>query len=139
LEVISPSTVKTLMAISSASMALCLGLITICESTALGYLILAGTGVGWSTTMVVPWYIVSTSTAGLPNPGVYNGLFNSSQCFPEIIISIVGAIILPLTDSNYRILFALGSVASLFNIYLTTRLIVPVVEHGDYDPVPGPR
>lgn len=53
-------------------------------------------------------YIVQLACAGAPNAGVYNGIFNSSQCFPEILIAVLGSVLLPLSDNDYGVLFMVG-------------------------------
>ena len=121
---IAPERVQSLVLFSSTVLATALLLFVLVDTVALGSLVIVCCGVAWATTSCVPWYIVSTACAGQRNVGTYTGFFNSSQCFPEIVISLIGAVLLPLTDDDYGCLFVVGSMAAAANLYFATQLIV---------------
>jgi len=51
-------------------------------------------GIPWASTITIPWAILSRSLrAHVPERmGMYSTLFNASQCFPEILVSIVAEV-----------------------------------------------
>eukprot|EP00656_Telonema_subtile_P018345 TRINITY_DN19902_c0_g1_i1.p1 TRINITY_DN19902_c0_g1~~TRINITY_DN19902_c0_g1_i1.p1 ORF type:complete len:296 (+),score=69.43 TRINITY_DN19902_c0_g1_i1:84-971(+) len=89
--------------------------------------IFAVLGIPWATTTSVPWYIVGRACEGLPNAGMYNGVFNMSQCFPEMTISLVGLALFGVGGSD-RTLFAVGGAGVLCAVGLLPFLVVPTEE-----------
>jgi len=80
--------------------------------------LLAMTGVPWATTMTVPWALMGAAVAhaaaadGAPaSAGVYATLFNLSQCFPEVAVSLVSAQLVRGGASQGQVLGAAGAVA----------------------------
>lgn len=80
--------------------------------------LLAATGIPWATTMTVPWALMgaavarSAAAAGEPaEAGVYATLFNLSQCFPEVAVSLVSALLVRGGASQGQVLGAAGVVA----------------------------
>lgn len=124
-----PEGVKPLIMLSSTVLGIELLLAAFfVDSVIVGYLVFIPIGIAWASTTVIPWYVVSCASAGLPDAGIYSGLFNSSQCLPEIVVAIISAVVLPLSGSNYRILLGLGGAASLTNLYFAQSLLVPDVD-----------
>jgi len=85
--------IKKLLLFSDAVLALCLFVLAFQTSPSRWptTAIFALLGIPWATTTSVLWYIVGRACKGMPNAGLYNGLFNMSQCFPEMTISLVSA------------------------------------------------
>ncbi|OSX76126.1 hypothetical protein BU14_0205s0001 [Porphyra umbilicalis] len=80
--------------------------------------LLAITGVPWATTMTVPWALMGAAVThaaaadGAPaSAGVYATLFNLSQCFPEVAVSLVSAQLVRGGASQGQVLGAAGAVA----------------------------
>ena len=69
-------------------------------------------------------YIVGRACKGMPNAGLYNGLFNMSQCFPEIAISLVGLVLFGL-GGNDKTLFLVGAVGAVSACCLVPWIVEP--------------
>lgn len=52
---------------------------------------ISSTGFAWAVTMTVPWSLMSEAVAKMAphHAGIYSTMFNLSQCFPEILLSLV--------------------------------------------------
>lgn len=78
-------------------------------------ILLAITGVPWAVTMALPWSLMGkgVSRRAPGKEGVYFTLFNLSQCFPEVVVSVVSPAILNFAHSQAAVLGAGGAVALL--------------------------
>merc|ERR1711967_195964 len=116
--------VKSLLYVSDGVLAACLLCLSLLQdpSRLTTTLIFAVIGIPWATTTSVLWYVVGRACEGLPNAGLYNGLFNMSQCFPEITISLAGLIIFSVGGTDKTLLLVGGAGAALAGM-LTTFVI----------------
>eukprot|EP00871_Galdieria_phlegrea_P002711 jgi/Galph1/3440/GphlegSOOS_G2078.1 len=71
-------------------------------------------GIPWSTTMTLPWAIMSrTIRQHIPDKiGMYSTIFNLSQCFPEILVSITAERIMKETNQQSLVL-TMGGILAL--------------------------
>lgn len=97
--------------------------------------LLAATGIPWATTMTVPWALMgaavarSAAASGEPaEAGVYATLFNLSQCFPEVAVSIVSAVLVRAGASQGQVLGAAGVVALAGAVAIVA---CPLVRRGE--------
>uniref|UniRef100_A0A7S3ABJ4 Major facilitator superfamily (MFS) profile domain-containing protein n=2 Tax=Rhodosorus marinus TaxID=101924 RepID=A0A7S3ABJ4_9RHOD len=88
-------------------------------------------GICWANSMAVPWAIVGEIT-GKNAPelaGMYITIFNSSQAFPEVLVSIVAQWIVRATGSQTIVLVMGGGVATLGALVLCIAQIdLPVMD-----------
>eukprot|EP00656_Telonema_subtile_P026509 TRINITY_DN28487_c0_g1_i1.p1 TRINITY_DN28487_c0_g1~~TRINITY_DN28487_c0_g1_i1.p1 ORF type:complete len:377 (-),score=107.06 TRINITY_DN28487_c0_g1_i1:47-1177(-) len=82
-------------------------------------------GVSWGLTTIVPWYAFSVMVGGMRNRGTVTGIFNWSQCFPEILVSVLGALLLQLTGGDIRAVLVLGGVGCAVGLLCTSMLTEP--------------
>lgn len=75
-------------------------------------LVFGSTGVAWAVTMTVPWSLMGEGVARFApqKAGVYYTMFNLSQCFPEVVVSIAAAEILRIFGKQSSVL-AVGGIA----------------------------
>lgn len=83
--------------------------------------VLASTGFSWAITMTVPWSLMSEAVAkkAPEKAGIYSTMFNLSQCFPEIVVSLVAEEVLRLKGSQAAVLVLGGMM-----VYIGGVLIV---------------
>lgn len=76
--------------------------------------LLASTGFAWAVTMTVPWSLMSEAVArSTPErAGIYATMFNLSQCFPEVVVSLVAEEVERLTNSQAAVM-GVGGVSVL--------------------------
>lgn len=74
---------------------------------------IASTGFSWSVTMTIPWSLMSEAVArDTPErAGIYTTMFNLSQCFPEVLVSLVAERVIKVTGSQAAVL-GLGGLAA---------------------------
>eukprot|EP00736_Rhodelphis_marinus_P005268 Rmarinus@m.5584 len=92
---------------------------------ALAVFLFAVLGIPWATTMTIPWTIVALAVSHLSTVGLYLTTFNLSQCFPEILVSLIGEVIIAETDAPALVL-ALGGVSAL-----VSAALIPVLGATD--------
>ena len=87
--------------------------------------LLASTGFSWAVTMAVPWSLMSEAVAeAAPHlAGVYFTMFNLSQCFPEIAVSLVAEEVERVTGRQAAVL-GLGGASVFVAALLTVGLRV---------------
>lgn len=75
--------------------------------------LIALTGLAWASTMTVPWALVSEAVMrdAPEKSGRYLTIFNLSQCFPEVIVSLVSTAVIARTGKQAAML-ALGGAAA---------------------------
>lgn len=88
---------------------------------------IASTGFAWAVTMTLPWSLMGEAVAinAPAKAGIYYTMFNLSQCFPEVLVSVVAEEVERITGRQYAVL-VLGSVALLFAIGLILFLKVGI-------------
>ncbi|KAJ8908687.1 hypothetical protein NDN08_005392 [Rhodosorus marinus] len=88
-------------------------------------------GICWANSMAVPWAIIGEIT-GKNAPelaGMYITIFNSSQAFPEVLVSVVAQWIVGATGSQTVVLVMGGGVATLGALFLCIAQIdLPVMD-----------
>lgn len=84
-------------------------------------LMIASTGFAWAVTMTVPWSLMSESVAKFApeRAGIYATMFNLSQCFPEITVSLVAEEVERITKKQSAVL-VLGGIT----VFIAAILIV---------------
>lgn len=83
--------------------------------------LLASTGFSWAVTMTIPWSLMSeaVSKKAPERAGIYFTMFNLSQCFPEIVVSLIAEEVERVTQSQAAVLGLGGMV-----VYVGGALIV---------------
>merc|ERR1711865_225422 len=118
--------IRKLLFFSDAVLAVCLFILAIQTSPSRWptTAVFAALGVPGATTTSVLWYIVGRACKGMPNAGLYNGLFNMSQCFPEMTISLVGLLLFAIGGDD-KTLFLVGACGACIACALLPLLVVP--------------
>ena len=98
-----------------------------------GTFIFACLGICWGTTISVLWMVVSLTCKrrNLPNPGLYNGLFNWAVCCPQIVISLIGIAAFSVNGTD-RTMFFIGSCGAFMALLLVPIIIVPDEREADF-------
>ncbi|GJQ15783.1 hypothetical protein GpartN1_g7574.t1 [Galdieria partita] len=81
-------------------------------------------GLPWASTMTIPWAIISRTlrTKAPERIGMYSTIFNLSQCFPEILVSIIAEKLLAHLNRQTMILAMGGVMAMLGSLLILTTL-----------------
>lgn len=100
--------------------------------------LLAATGVPWAITMAVPWSLMGqgVSKQAPGKEGVYFTLFNLSQCFPEVFVSVVSPFIVRATQSQATVL-GFGGLVALAGAIAIFVLRIGADERADFDRLPA--
>lgn len=93
--------------------------------------VLTSTGFAWAVTMTVPWSLMSEAVSKVApqRAGLYFTMFNLSQCFPEVLLSLVAEEIEKLTETQSAVLGA-GSLAAF-----AAALLIIIMRLGKRDQV----
>lgn len=86
---------------------------------------IASTGFAWAVTMTIPWSLMGEAVVKLDpaKAGIYYTLFNLSQCFPEVLVSIVAEQVVGVTGKQAAVLI-LGAISTLIGAALIVVLQV---------------
>lgn len=94
---------------------------------------LASTGFSWAITMTVPWSLMSEAVAqkAPERAGIYSTMFNLSQCFPEIVVSLVAEEVIRVTGSQAAVLGLGGMMVYIGGaLIVLLRLGIPSQDEG---------
>eukprot|EP00658_Telonema_sp_P-2_P060705 TRINITY_DN49549_c0_g2_i1.p1 TRINITY_DN49549_c0_g2~~TRINITY_DN49549_c0_g2_i1.p1 ORF type:complete len:233 (+),score=50.55 TRINITY_DN49549_c0_g2_i1:313-1011(+) len=117
--------VQKLEVVNLGIMSLVLCLLAICHTQLAAQLTFLLLGVSWGLTIIVPWYAFNVLVSNLECKGTVTGIFNWSQCVPEVVVSILGAVALELSGGNIRVVLVLGAVGAGIGLFCCTRIIEP--------------
>lgn len=117
--------VKVLEIFNLGVMSVTLFALSVAQSTTSAKVLFLFLGVSWGLTLIVPWYAFSVMVGGMRNRGTVTGIFNWSQCFPEIAVSVCGAVLLELNGGNLRPVLVLGGVGCAVGLLCTSMLTEP--------------
>ncbi|EME26760.1 sucrose transporter, GPH family [Galdieria sulphuraria] len=97
-------------------------ILTHIHSVLLSIICISLLGLPWASTMTIPWAILSrTIRTKVPeNIGMYSTIFNLSQCFPEILVSVIAEKLLGHLNRQTMILAMGGVMAILGSLLIFT-------------------
>mmetsp|Transcript_5405 Transcript_5405/g.16133 ORF Transcript_5405/g.16133 Transcript_5405/m.16133 type:complete len:479 (+) Transcript_5405:159-1595(+) len=116
---------------SQTIQAVCLLATVFVRKAVVAIILFATLGICWSNSMAVPWAIVGELT-GRNSPeyaGMYVTIFNSSQAFPEVIVSLLAQWIVRITGSQTVVLVMGGVMGAVGAMVLCfSPLDLPVMD-----------
>jgi solute carrier family 45 protein 1/2/4 len=92
---------------------LLMGLLTMAGTPVECMVFIAGLGISWAGSLVLPYSIAGEACSNVENKGLYMSLLNISICTPQILVSVFSMATLKLFHGNFRLIIAL-SVGVLF-------------------------
>lgn len=94
------------------------------ESQTAAVIVVAFFGVPLATCFVVPWNIVTLVSREVGGGGMLTAVFNTSQCYPEILVALFGGVVVSAAGSGAGVL-ALGGLVSIVAALLVFRTEIP--------------
>lgn len=99
----------------------CTVLLTEAWQAQIAVILFASTGFTWAVTMTIPWALMgeAVSKTAAQHAGMYFTMFNLSQCFPEIAVSLVAEEVIRATHKQSSVL-ALGGIS----VFIAAAIII---------------